>query len=347
MTTESKVIKKSDDKPSEERSKPVETVKPVATIKPVETIKPVQATSTEIESNKENSLVTSIIKIGQSKQAPTEPDIEKKFQELYETVLDGLNNETISNRNFRFDFAKLTLEVKVGDKNNNNKPLQAIENSNDDKPIQSIQNQTIRNLSKQTNQKITPVLFVTNLNSNEITVDNLFILFGVYGDVVRIKILDKKLAFIEFISKDQAEIALNNLDNFKFYDQVMRVYSSVYETVSLNHDTNRQCIVKDFTNSNLHRYRFRKPDAHHFINRPSATLHLSNIPVNVSDNDINYLFEQYGVVRELRFDSKHPGRALIQMQNLDQAVTALVKLHGKQLNKNQHLRCNFHQRNLI
>ena len=61
------------------------------------------------------------------------------------------------------------------------------------------------------NQKgpiITPVVLVMNLNPTKATLDHLFILFGVYGDVMRIKMFEKKFCFIEFQDTEHSERAI-------------------------------------------------------------------------------------------------------------------------------------------
>ena len=53
-------------------------------------------------------------------------------------------------------------------------------------------------------------------------------------------------------------------------------------------------LTKDYSNSPLHR--FKKPDSKNYQNiyPPSATLHLSNIPSTVGDEEITEAFKEKG-----------------------------------------------------
>ncbi|KFQ89206.1 Polypyrimidine tract-binding protein 3, partial [Phoenicopterus ruber ruber] len=125
------------------------------------------------------------------------------------------------------------------------------------------------------------VLLVSNLNPEAITPHGLFILFGVYGDVHRVKIMFKKKenALVQMADATQAQLAINNLNGQKLYGRVLHAIFSKHQTVQLPREgQDDQGLTKDYSNSPLHR--FKKPGSKNFQNifPPSATLHLSNIP---------------------------------------------------------------------
>nr|BAE37269.1 unnamed protein product [Mus musculus] len=154
------------------------------------------------------------------------------------------------------------------------------------------------------------VLLVSNLNPERVTPQSLFILFGVYGDVQRVKILfnKKENALVQLPREGQED----------------------------------QGLTKDYGSSPLHR--FKKPGSKNFQNifPPSATLHLSNIPPSVSEDDLKSLFSSNGgVVKGFKFFQKDRKMALIQMGSVEEAVQALIELHNHDLGENHHLRVSF------
>ena len=189
-----------------------------------------------------------------------------------------------------------------------------------------------------------PVLLISNLNEELVTPEALFTLFGVYGDVLRVKILfnKKDSALINFSNGQQAATAQMNLDRCKLWNKQIRVFPSKHLTVQMPKDgTPDSGLTKDFSNSPLHR--FKKPGSKNFNNifPPSQTLHLSNIPATVSEQDIKDLFTTYGTVKGFKFFQKDRKMALIQMESAEEAITALIATHNYQLADNMHLRCTF------
>ncbi|NXI11370.1 PTBP3 protein, partial [Irena cyanogastra] len=75
------------------------------------------------------------------------------------------------------------------------------------------------------------VLLVSNLNPEAITPYGLFILFGVYGDVHRVKIMFKKrgIALVQMADANQAQLAINYLNGQRLYGRVMHATLSKYQ----------------------------------------------------------------------------------------------------------------------
>ena len=190
----------------------------------------------------------------------------------------------------------------------------------------------------------TPVLLVSNLNEEFVTTDALFTIFGVYGDVLRVKILfnKKDSALINFSNAQQAATALANLDRAKLWSKQIRVFPSKHVNVQMPKEGQPDSgLTKDYTNSPLHR--FKKPGSKNFNNifPPSPTLHLSNIPQNVLEQQLRDLFQQYGTVKGFKFFQKDRKMALVQMATAEEATLALIGTHNYQLADNMHLRCTF------
>ena len=206
------------------------------------------------------------------------------------------------------------------------------------------QNQQSSQMGQNSSNVSSPVLLVSNLNEELVTPEALFTLFGVYGDVVRVKILfnKKDSALINFSNGQQASTALSNLDRVKLWNKQIRVFPSKHLTVQMPKDGQPDSgLTKDFSNSPLHR--FKKPGSKNFNNifPPSQTLHLSNIPANVQEQELKDLFGMYGTVKAFKFFQKDRKMALIQMDTVEEAITALIATHNYQLADNMHLRCTF------
>ncbi|XP_019309724.2 polypyrimidine tract-binding protein 3 isoform X1 [Panthera pardus] len=189
------------------------------------------------------------------------------------------------------------------------------------------------------------VLLVTNLNPDLITPHGLFILFGVYGDVHRVKIMfnKKENALVQMADASQAQLAMNHLSGQRLYGKVLRATLSKHQAVQLPREGQEdQGLTKDFSNSPLHR--FKKPGSKNFQNifPPSATLHLSNIPPSVTVDDLKNLFTEAGCsVKAFKFFQKDRKMALIQLGSVEEAIQALIELHNHDLGENHHLRVSF------
>ncbi|XP_078145457.1 polypyrimidine tract-binding protein 1a isoform X3 [Centroberyx gerrardi] len=189
------------------------------------------------------------------------------------------------------------------------------------------------------------VLLVSNLNPESVTPHCLFILFGVYGDVMRVKILfnKKENALIQMSDGTQAQLAMSHLNGQRLHGRAMRVTLSKHTTVQLPREGHEdQGLTKDYSNSPLHR--FKKPGSKNYSNifPPSATLHLSNIPPAVVEDDLRGLFASSGAtVKAFKFFQKDRKMALIQMGSVEEAIESLIEFHNHDLGENHHLRVSF------
>ncbi|KAM6960923.1 polypyrimidine tract-binding protein 1a [Aplochiton taeniatus] len=189
------------------------------------------------------------------------------------------------------------------------------------------------------------VLLVSNLNPESVTPHCLFILFGVYGDVMRVKILfnKKENALIQMADGTQAQLAMSHLNGQRLHGRAMRATLSKHTTVQLPREGHEdQGLTKDYGNSPLHR--FKKPGSKNYSNifPPSATLHLSNIPPSVVEEDLRVLFATSGaMVKAFKFFQKDRKMALIQMGSVEEAIESLIEFHNHDLGENHHLRVSF------
>ncbi|RXN05705.1 polypyrimidine tract-binding 1 isoform X2 [Labeo rohita] len=168
---------------------------------------------------------------------------------------------------------------------------------------------------------------------------------GVYGDVMRVKILfnKKENALVQMSDGTQAQLAMSHLNGQKLYGKALRVTLSKHTTVQLPREGHEdQGLTKDYSNSPLHR--FKKPGSKNYSNifPPSSTLHLSNIPPSVTEDHLRGLFLSSGaVVKAFKFFQKDRKMALIQLGSVEEAIESLIKFHNHDLGENHHLRVSF------
>ncbi|CAJ0955953.1 unnamed protein product, partial [Mesorhabditis belari] len=192
---------------------------------------------------------------------------------------------------------------------------------------------------------VTSVVLVSNLDENKATPDALFTLFGVYGDVLRVKILFNKKdnALIQFSEPQQAQLAMQHLDKIKWNDKVVRVAASKHTTVQMPKEGQPDAgLTRDYAHSPLHR--FKKPGSKNYMNiyPPSSTLHLSNIPPNITEEFLAQAFVENGFQpKAFKFFPKDHKMALLQLDDVEQSIDALIAMHNYKLAENAHLRVSF------
>jgi len=189
------------------------------------------------------------------------------------------------------------------------------------------------------------VLHVSNLNEEMVTSpDTLFMLFGVYGDVMRVKILfqKKSSALVQMHDGNQADLVRRFLNNIRFFGRQLNIVLSKHAQVQLPKEgLDAENLTQDYINSPLHR--FKKPGSKNFQNifPPSEVLHLSNIPIEITEEFITDLFAKHGTVHGFKFFAKDRKMALIKLTDVDEAIQCLVCLHNYKLSDTNHLRVSF------
>lgn len=88
--------------------------------------------------------------------------------------------------------------------------------------------------------------------------------------------------------------ALYYLNGQSIWGKPLKIAVSKFNVVQMPKEDTDVGLTKDFANSPLHR--FRKPNSKNFQNiyAPNNTLHLSNIPATISEEEIRALFDAKG-----------------------------------------------------
>ncbi|RZF46846.1 hypothetical protein LSTR_LSTR011112 [Laodelphax striatellus] len=168
------------------------------------------------------------------------------------------------------------------------------------------------------------VLLVSNLNEEMVTPDALFTLFGVYGDVLRVKILynKKDSALVQMAEPQHAHLAMLHMDKLRLYGKQMRVMVSKHQTVQLPKEGQPDAgLTKDYTTS------------------------MFGLP-NIGEDEIKEAFTSNGFnVKAFKFFPKDKKMGLIQLGSLEEAIAALIKMHNHQLGEQNNLRVSFSKPN--
>ncbi|KAI0990583.1 hypothetical protein GJ496_010239 [Pomphorhynchus laevis] len=188
------------------------------------------------------------------------------------------------------------------------------------------------------------VLFVSNLNSEKVNPDALFTLFGVYGDVQRVKLMFTRSgsALVQMNTSEQAFQAITHLNGITIYGKRMRITLSKYSQVQVSRDPqeNEQW-SKNYENSTLHRYRHPGSRNCKNIYPPSEFLHLSNICDDTGKDELQRIFEQYGKVMNIRFFVTDRRMGVVEMDSISTACEALIGAHNCLLDGGRRVRISF------
>jgi len=188
------------------------------------------------------------------------------------------------------------------------------------------------NVNTFNNTPINNVLHVKDLPEN-ITPLMLFRLFGMYGNVMKIKILfnHPEKAFIEFQSPLQAELARRCLSNCPIQGRVLKVDFAKKGTIvdiSLLKKEPDNKYLGDFANSSEHRYKYVGSKNHANISPPSKVLHLSNMHADQTENYYRELFKNHGKIKKFLFMKSEEKMALIEMGSVEDALNILIYFHN-------------------
>jgi polypyrimidine tract-binding protein 2 len=199
------------------------------------------------------------------------------------------------------------------------------------------------------------VIIVSNLNKTRVTPHSLFTLFGVYGDVSRVKIMYNKrdTALIQFTEASQAQLAIQYLNGRMLYGLPMRINLSKHAVVQLPREGTEEDshLTQDYSESKLHRY--MRPGSHNARNiyPPSPTLHLSNIISGVNQEELEGAFTSAGFTpvnfqwfrpRENELGKRDQRQmALIELASVEDAIEALIAMHNYEMSDGNHLRVTF------
>jgi len=177
------------------------------------------------------------------------------------------------------------------------------------------------------------VLLVNNLDPEKANVDAIFTLFGVYGDVTKVKILynNKSTALVQFSTPAQASAAKSFLHQVEWNGKKLFVIFSKNPNISLppaNPKFPSVGLTKDFSGSPLHRYRRPGSRNEKHICAPSPSLHVSNLPEDPNVEEIKSFFSQHDEkVEAVKIFGVKTNMAIVTYGSVGEAIQALINYH--------------------
>jgi len=175
-------------------------------------------------------------------------------------------------------------------------------------------------------------LIVKNLPLG-MTAYKLFKLFGMYGNVLKIKIFYKnpETALVEYQDYMQANLAKRNLNNCPLFGKNIFVTTSKQGIVIDNRISKKDgetSLSGDYSSSTEHRYKFAGSKNHCNIAPLSKVLHLSNLWEDKGEDFYKELFKEYGRIVKFMFLKGKDKMALVEMESIAEAVNILVDFHN-------------------
>merc|ERR1719312_2450710 len=182
------------------------------------------------------------------------------------------------------------------------------------------------------------VLLVSNIPDEIAKVENIFNMIGMYGDVIAVKILRNKrdCALVQLAKPHQAQQVRSFLDQAKvggnkLYVSFSRAENIIIRRFQSDEDEGEQPLQADFSNSRNHRFRNQHIAVKLQKNLcpPTATLHVANLPEDVSHAEVKEMFIDKGfTVKDSKECGNNSSQALLTMDGPDEAIMALATMHN-------------------
>lgn len=187
------------------------------------------------------------------------------------------------------------------------------------------------------------VVLVSNLVEGRVSCDVLFTLFGVVGDVLRVKIAfkNKSSALIQYREPAQAQLAVSHLNGVPLFGVNLHVQLSKHAAVSQPRSEAEAAFTKDYTNSPLHRFKNAGSKNRAHVYPASQYLHISNLPEGMRDDEVAQAIAPHASVVSFRRFPNDAKMAVVQVGSLAEAVNVLLNLHNTALGASAHIRISF------
>lgn len=216
---------------------------------------------------------------------------------------------------------------------------QPARNSNRDNNTQQQSNNRKFEQTEGQEQESGRVVSVSNV-APEVTPHDLFILFGVYGDVLRVKLMHKNpgQALVQFRTADGATSAEHHLQDCPLLDRELHVRVNKMTEIKMppQHATEEERMKSaDYTTSKLHRFRFEGSQNFRHICKPTKQLHVSNLPQSADQMAVVSLMETVATPNKVVMfppkDNTVKRMAIVDFEDIPTSVQALVSLHDQEL----------------
>jgi len=182
------------------------------------------------------------------------------------------------------------------------------------------------------------VVLINGLNPDLVTCDKLMLLFGVYGDVQRVKILynKKSTALVQYANREQSFRSKKFLDKITVFGSEISITKSKNPVIALPPKESKfedSELTKDYSKSPLHRFKIAGSRNENHIAAPSNELFLSGLPQDMTDAELLALFQQEFKVVKLSVFGKDGKRkmAYVTMPEISDGIDALIRFHNEKI----------------
>lgn len=176
----------------------------------------------------------------------------------------------------------------------------------------------------------------------DISPHSIFRLFSLYGNVKKVKIMFKKrdTALIQYMDSYQAKLAKLYLNGCEFKDSQLKVNYSKSDYIIMpkkGTSPEENALAQDFTYSKEHRYKIAGSRNFQNIAPPSKTLHLSNLPNEISEDELLEIFknnsencrlENYDVLKIKFFEVNDKRMAYAEFESVSDAIDVIINFHN-------------------
>jgi len=187
------------------------------------------------------------------------------------------------------------------------------------------------------------VAMVHGINNDVLNCNHLFNLFCLYGNIVKIKILDSRsgIGMIQYADKLSTEMAVRYLNNLVVFNKTLQVSISNYAHIEDSQTHFDGSSIVHFQDSRNNRFKpvpGGRNDLFSRIHPPSRVLHYFNAPPDWSDDRIIQIFKSFHAGTPFKqLAVSKPGSksssGLVEFSAISEAVEALMMVSHVTLRK--------------
>jgi RNA recognition motif-containing protein len=168
----------------------------------------------------------------------------------------------------------------------------------------------------------------------DITPYSIFRLFSLYGNVKKVKIMFKKrdTALIQYMDGYQAKLAKLYLNGCEMKESQLKVNYSKSDYIIMpkkGTTSEENALAQDFTYSKEHRYKIAGSRNFQNIAPPSKTLHLSNLPNDITEEKLLEIFENVHKFCKIKFFAVNDKKmAHAEYETVSHAIDIIIHFHN-------------------
>lgn len=187
-----------------------------------------------------------------------------------------------------------------------------------------------------------PVVMVYGLKPEKMNGERLFNILCLYGNVLKVKFLKSKpgTAMVQMGDPASVDRAIQNLSGIRFFDEKLTLGPSkqmfLTDSVQVGELEDKTPAFVDFSNSRNNRFTTTEQAAKNRIQKPSPVLHYFNAPLDMSEEKVHSLCEEFAVTPPTRFTqfksrSERSTSGLMEFADRSDAMEALAMINHYKL----------------